>query len=193
MEDVKNKMPMHKRQFFTKLENYLDAPLYYFGSIQRYDYYPDTSDIDAILFTNNVESSKAQLQNWFQVSKHEFKQIVNYLPTSKRIAKGYKLTYTNNFHNISTDILIYNVKDKEYVEQDCQSKVDLPFFILTILVILKTLHYQLGILSFSKYIYLKRLLMDIMDDGIDFWKKQTHTWKFLIFDIPKKQKPKEET
>ena len=61
------------------------------------------------------------------------------------------------------------------------------------LVILKTLHHQLGILSFSKYIYLKRLLMDIMDDGIDFWKKQTHTWKFLIFEIPKKKKPKEET
>lgn len=186
MEDVKNKMPINQKHFFTKLENYLDTPLYYFGSIQRYDYYPNNSDIDAILFTNNEASSISKLQNWFHVSRHEFKPIVNYLPISKRIANGYKLTYINKKQNISSDILIYNVKDKEYVEQDCQSKVDLPFFILTILVILKTLHHQLGILSFSKYIYLKRILMDIMDDGVDFWKKQTHTWKFFIFDIPHK-------
>lgn len=190
MEDIKHKMPIHKRQFFTNLENYLETPLYYFGSIQRYDYYPNDSDIDAILFTNNESSSISQLQNWFHVSRHEFKPIVNYLPISKRIANGYKLTYINKKQNISSDILIYNEKDKEYVEQDCQSKVDLPFFILTILVILKTLHHQLGILSFSKYIYLKRILMDIMDDGVDFWKKQTHTWKFLIFDIPNKVRTK---
>ena len=186
MEDVKNKMPINQKHFFTQLENYLETPLYYFGSILRYDYYPNNSDIDAILFTNNEASSISKLQNWFHVSKHEFKKIVNYLPISKRIASGYKLTYINKKQNISSDILIYNVKDKQYVEQDCQSKVDLPFVILTILIILKTLYHQLGILSFSKYIYLKRILMDIMDDGIYFWEKQTHTWKFLIFDIPNK-------
>ena len=78
MDDIKNKMPMHKRQFFTNLENYLDTSLYYFGSIQRYDYSPDNSDIDAILFTNNADSSISALQNWFQVSKNEFKKIVNF-------------------------------------------------------------------------------------------------------------------
>ena len=84
MEDIKNKMPMHKRQFFTKLENYLDAPLYYFGSIQRYDYSPETSDIDAVLFTNNEASSISQLQNWFHVSKNDFKRVVKFLSESKK-------------------------------------------------------------------------------------------------------------
>jgi len=187
MDDIKQKMPMHQRHFFTKLENYMDTPLYYFGSIRRYDYYPNDSDIDAILFTNNEASSLAKLQNWFHVSKNDFKQIVNYLPTSKRIAHGYKLTYANKIHNVSADILIYNVKDEVYIKQDCQSKIDLPFFILIMLIILKTLYHQLGILSLSKYRYLKRILMDIADDGIYFWKKQTHKWKFFIFDIPKKK------
>ena len=49
---------MHKRIFFTNLEKYLESPLYYFGSIRRYDYDPDNSDIDAILFTNNEASSR---------------------------------------------------------------------------------------------------------------------------------------
>jgi hypothetical protein len=29
--------------------------------------------------------------------------------------------------------------------------------------------------------------MDIVDDGIDFLKIKSHTWKFLIFEIPKKR------
>jgi hypothetical protein len=168
MADIKNKMPMHKRHFFTNLEKYLDEPLYYFGSIQRYDYSPDNSDIDAILFTNNADSSISALQNWFQISKNEFKRIVNFLPTSKRIVHGHKLTYKNEKQNISTDILIYNKKDAELVKKDCLSKIDVPFYITTLLVILKTLYYKIGVMPKSVYYYLKRMIMDIVDDGVNF-------------------------
>ena len=117
MDDIKNKMPMHKRIFFTNLEKYLESPLYYFGSIRRYDYDPDNSDIDAILFTNNEASSISQLQNWFQVSKNDFKKTVHFLSSSKRIVYGHKITYKNKTQNISTDISIYNVKDEEYIKE----------------------------------------------------------------------------
>ena len=185
MDDIKQKMPMHKRIFFTNLENYLGTPLYYFGSIQRYDYSPETSDIDAILFTNNEASSISKLQNWFQVSRNEFKKVVNFLPESKRIVYGYKLKYKTTHE--SADILIYNSKDEEKVKRDDKLKIDMPFYIVTTLIILKFIYHQVGILPKPWYKYLKRVLMDIVDDGADFLKIKTNSWKFVTFDIPKKK------
>lgn len=185
MDDIKHNIPMNQRNFFKNLENYLGTPLYYFGSIKRYDYSPKNSDIDAILFTNNESSSISQLQNWFHVSKNDFKRVVNFLPGSKRMVRGYKLKYTNAKQNISSDILIYNIKDKELIKRHEKLRVDMPFYIVTIMMIIKFLHAQVGILSIPTYTYLKNIIMDIMDDGIYFWEKQTHTWKFVIFDIPK--------
>ena len=98
-----------------------------------------------------------------------------------------KLTYKNKIENTSADILIYNIKDEEYIKRDDKRKVDMPFYIVTILLILKILYYQVGILPKHWYEYLKRTLMDIMDDGVNFLKIKSSTWKFLIFEIPKKR------
>ena len=187
MDDIKHKLPINKKIFFTNLENYLGTPLYFFGSVRRRDYSPNNSDIDAIIFTNNEASSISQLQNWFHVSKNDFKKIVNFLPKSKRMVHGYKLIYTNKKQNISSDILIYNTKDEEIIRNDDQTRTDMPFYILTIMVILKFLHYQVGILSRSMYIYFKQLIMGFLDDGVDFLKIKSYAWKFLVFDIPKKK------
>ena len=138
MEDLKHKMPMNKRIFFTNLENYLGTPLYYFGSIQRYDYSPDTSDIDAMLFTHNESSSISQLQNWFQVSKNDFKKVVHFLPSLKRIVYGHKLKYKTS--TTSADIIIYNKKDEEIIKRDDNLKINMPFYMVTIMLILKTLY-----------------------------------------------------
>ena len=187
MEDIKNKMPINQQHFFTQLENYLETPLYYYGSVRRYDYSPNNSDIDAILFTNNEASSISQLQNWFQVSTSEFKTTVNYLPTSNQIAHGHKYTYKNKTQNISTDILIYNVKYEELLKKDTLSKINVPVYITIIWLIFKFLRYQVGILSKPMYVYLKQITLDILDDGIYFWEKKTNSWKFFTFDIPKKK------
>ena len=185
MEDIKKKMPMHKRIFFTKLENYLDTPLYYFGSIRRYDYSPETSDIDAILFTNNPDSSIAQLQNWFHVSKNDFKKTVHFLSSSKRIVYGHKLKY--RIQNASADIIIYNAKDEEMIKRDDKHKIDMPFYIVTMLVMLKFIYHKVGILPKPWYKCLKHLLMDIVDEGLSFLNLQSHAWKFIVLDIPEKK------
>jgi len=186
MDDIKHNIPINHRIFFKNLENYLGTPLYYFGSVKRYDYSPNNSDIDAILFTNNEASSISQLQNWFQASKSDFKKTVNYVPMSKKIAHGHKYTYKNKTQNISTDILIYNTKYEELLKQDTQSKISVPLYITIIWVILKFLHYHIGILSKPMYIYFKQMTLDILDDGMDFLKIKTNSWKFFTFDIPKK-------
>ena len=54
MENTKNVLPDHNRQFFKDLSEYLDTKLYFFGSVQRPDYFPGKSDIDIFLQTMNI-------------------------------------------------------------------------------------------------------------------------------------------
>jgi hypothetical protein len=100
---------------------------------------------------------------------------------------GHKFTYKNEKQNTFLDINIYNKKDEEYVKKDCQPKIDVPVYITAMLVILKTLYYQVGILPKDIYVYLKQIIMDILDYGIYFWKNPSNAWRFVIFEIPKKK------
>ena len=76
METTKNEMDTYSKNFFLKLGNYLDTQIYYFGSIQRNDYFPGKSDIDVDLFTDNSSSIIVKLQNFLGVEKYKFKKFV---------------------------------------------------------------------------------------------------------------------
>ena len=69
METTKNKLSPYETIFFNKLINYLDTKLYFFGSIQRYDYFPGISDIDVDIFTDNVSRTISQIQNYLNIDK----------------------------------------------------------------------------------------------------------------------------
>jgi predicted nucleotidyltransferase len=53
METTRNNLTPYSKHFFDSLSNYLDTKLYFFGSIQRRDYFPNSSDIDVDIFTDN--------------------------------------------------------------------------------------------------------------------------------------------
>ena len=67
METTKNKMPEYNNIFFEKLKNYLDTKLYFFGSVQRPDYFQKGSDIDVAIFTDNIKSTVTKLQSFLNV------------------------------------------------------------------------------------------------------------------------------
>lgn len=180
---TKNEIPVYAKNFFNKIENYLNTKIYYFGSVQRSDYFFGVSDIDTCLFTKNESATILKLQNLLNKPKHAFKKVVNYLPTSKKIVYGHVLFYKDKEHKFSTDICIYDEKYKEYVLKDNQFKIDIPFYISFLLLIVKTLHYQLHLLSKPMYNYLKKRIMDILDDGF-FMNIGTNSWKFLVFEMP---------
>ena len=77
METTKNEMDAYSKNFFNKLGNYLDIKIYYYGSIQRNDYFPGKSDIDVDLFTDNVSSIIIKLNNLLGVEKYKFKYNQN--------------------------------------------------------------------------------------------------------------------
>lgn len=191
MNSTKNEMPLYAVNFFSRIEKYLDTKIYYFGSVQRDDYFFGASDIDTCIFTTNESSTIWKLQNLFNKSKYEFKKFINYLPTSKKIVNGYILNYKDTSNNFSTDIIIYNEKYKEDVLKDNKYKIDVPFYITFLLLIVKTMHYKLYILPKSVYTFFKKLIMDILDDGVNFLNVRTNTWKFMVFEIPNDPSKKE--
>ena len=73
METTKNALPDHIKLFFKELSDYLDTKILYFGSVQRGDYFPGTSDIDVDIFSDNENSIMVKMQHFLHVKKTKFK------------------------------------------------------------------------------------------------------------------------
>jgi hypothetical protein len=167
METTKNEMPQYAKQFFLKLGFYLDTPLYYFGSVQRPDYFPNSSDIDVDLFTDNESSIMIKLQNFLGVEKIHFKKFVYKLHKTKKMVYGHKVKYEDTDNNFFTEISIYNEKYKDDVLLEHNSKAILPFYVTILLIILKFFYYKLQILPEEIYEYFKKIIMNFMVEGQD--------------------------
>lgn len=177
METTKNQMSPYAKNFFHKLKNYLDTNIYYFGSIQRNDYFQNYSDIDVDIFTDNEHSIISKLQNFLGVNRYEFKKFVYKLHIANKVVYGYKIAYKEPINNFFIEISIYNENDKKYVLNEHNSKVILPFYISFFLIILKTFYYQIGIIPKNIYVYIKQILMNYMVEGTDV--------EFVTTEIPK--------
>jgi len=167
METTKNEMPYYAKNFFNKLSNYLDTKIYYFGSIQRNDYFPKSSDIDVDIFTENENSTIIKLQHLLGLERNNFKKFVYKLHKTNKLVKGYKVKYKDEFNHFFTEISIYNEKNKENILTEHNSKNKLPFYISYSLILLKILYYNLGLLPKGIYRYAKRILMNYMIEGED--------------------------
>lgn len=180
METTKNEMDTYSKHFFLKLGNYLDNQIYYFGSIQRDDYFPGKSDIDVDLFTTNESSTIMKLQNFLGIEKYKFKKFVYKLHKTKKIVYGHKVKYEDPDNKFFTELSIYNEKDKEDVLLEHNSKAILPFYVSWLLIILKIIYYNLGILPEDTYSYFKKIIMNFMVEGEDV--------EFVTTDVPEHKK-----
>jgi len=190
METTKHEMSPYAKNFFLKLGIYLDTPIYYFGSIQRHDYFPGKSDIDVDLFTDNESSIIIKLQSFLNLEKYKFKKFVYKLHKTNKFVDGYKVKYEEPEKNFFSEISIYNEKCKDDVLLEHNYKSILPFYVIFLLIILKILYYKLQILPEETYSYFKKIIMNYMVEGEDV--------EFVTTDLPedndrkeKRQKTKE--
>ena len=72
METTKNKLPENITIFFKNLSELLDTKLLFFGSVQRNDYFPGSSDIDVDIFTDNIPSTIYKMQHYLHIDKKKF-------------------------------------------------------------------------------------------------------------------------
>jgi hypothetical protein len=182
MEYTKNSLPPNAKVFFDKLSNYLNTKIYYFGSIQRYDYYPNSSDIDIDIFTDNEQQTINYLINFLGLNRYEFKKFVYRLHKTNKLVYGHKVKYKEPHHNFSVEISIYNENDKFEVLIEHNSKINIPIYISLLLIILKNLFYNFNLISKNNYKYIKKIIINYLVEGTDT--------EFVTTDIPKHKEDK---
>jgi predicted nucleotidyltransferase len=162
METTKNNLSPYITHFFKKLSLYLDKQLLFFGSVQRDDYFPGSSDIDVDIFTDNVDSTITKMQHFLKVNKSDFKKFVWKLNKTNRLANGYKIMYKEPENNFAAEFSIYDEKWRNDILDEHNSKTVLPFYASIILIILKYLFYNLHIIPKETYRYLKKKTLGLM-------------------------------
>jgi hypothetical protein len=170
METTKNKLTSDEKEFFDKLKNYINLPIYFYGSIQRNDYFPGKSDFDIDIFTDNETSTIYQLCNLLNLQKSDFKKSV--YKVNDDVIHGYKVKYKDETKKFKMEMGLYDEKFKEIVMKDHLKDFELPIYISVILIIIKFLFYKLEIISKETYKRLKRLLMNDRDE-----------LKFIVLDV----------
>jgi hypothetical protein len=162
METTKNTLTLEQKAFFDRLRNYINKPIYFYGSIQRNDYFPGKSDFDVDIFTDNESSTIYALCNFLNLNKSDFKKSV--YKVNNTVIYGYKVKYKDEENKIKMEMGLYNEKFKSIVMKDHLKDFDLPFHISIFLVFIKFLFYNLQIISKETYKRLKRLIMNENDE-----------------------------
>jgi hypothetical protein len=160
MEHTKNKIPKKIQEFIDKLKEYIDTKIYYYGSIQRYDYFMNKSDIDFSVFTDNVDSMIHKISNYLHIKKKKFHKIL--WNSKSKIIEGYKVNYYNENPDFRLEITIYDEKYKEEVLEDHNIPCNMPIYILILLVFLKLLYYNLQMIPRSFYSHYKKILFNLI-------------------------------
>ena len=170
METTRNQLTHEEKIFFNKLSNYLDTKLYFFGSIQRGDYLPHSSDIDVDIFTENESSTITKLMNFLNVDRSEFKKFVWKLNNfNNKLAYGYKVMYKNPEKKFAVEFSIYDEKYKNQILYEHNDKKDIPLYATILLIILKFLFYTLHIIPAEWYTKSKRFVLSTL-----LFKKDDH-------------------
>jgi hypothetical protein len=168
METTKNDFSPYEKTFFSKMSNYIGEPIYFFGSIQRSDYFPGLSDIDIDIFTIDEKSTIIKLQKFLDMDKSDFKKFVYKIDIKNNkgneLVVGYKTKYVDTENSLTVEISVSNEKYKEVILNEHRSKFDLPFYITWFLIFLKVLHYNLGILPIYYYSLIKKIITNKLYD-----------------------------
>ena len=161
METTKNKLTPYESEFFNRLRIYLDTPIYFYGSIQRDDYKPGYSDIDIDIFTENMNSTIIKIQRF--LNNTDYTKVVIKPLNKKGIIDGCKFKYEEIENKFQCEISLYNIKNKDEILQEHGRKIDTPFIISMLLVLLKTLYFNIGIIPKNIYLKAKNFVMDLVD------------------------------
>jgi hypothetical protein len=160
METTNNKLSEDVTMFFIELSKYINTPLFFYGSVQRSDYFPGSSDIDIDIFTDNQHSLITKLLHFLQIDKRKFKRFVWRIHNN--VVIGYKVMYKNPDKNIAVEFSIYNEKDKKSILDEHRSKFVLPFYVSILLIILKFIHYKLCLLNKNTFKNIKRIMLSTL-------------------------------
>jgi predicted nucleotidyltransferase len=181
MEDIKDRLSEYKYNFFTNLQNYLGSELIFYGSIKRYDYFKESSDIDITVITDNIKSTLLKLQVYLKVQKGKIKKLIQkFTHQDSNIVNGYKIKYKDIENDIIFDILVYDEKYRIPVMNNINKINNLPTYMIVLMCILKYLYYTLGLLTKGMFLDIKNFIFTwYFTNKLNFDKKNYMSTIFL--------------
>jgi predicted nucleotidyltransferase len=157
MNTVRDDFPKDVKDFFKRLENYLDTDLYFYGSVNRSDYVHNKSDIDIAIFTDNEYSTITKLQHFLHVKRNAFDKVIWKL--DGKMVYGYKIK-CEKYIDIKCEIAIYNNDFKNILIKEITQYNSVPPHVAILLFILKTMYYTFPIISQQTYAIYKRYIFN---------------------------------
>ena len=154
-EEIKDKLTKPQYDFFYELKEYVELPIYFIGSILRYDYFKGYSDLDIIIFSPDIDSIKLKIKHFLNIDK---KDRIIFLNINKQPISGYKFYYNDSFKgkkNIDFDLTIFKENVKKTLVDFKNQQHNVPFLCITYFLIIKILHYYIGIIDKNTYSTLK--------------------------------------
>ena len=153
-EFVKN-LTQEERTELSNLEEFIDAKLYFYGSVMRLDYLKNMSDIDFCIFTKNTEEVKKKIQLFFQLPSEKcFNKIIWKL--NNRFIYGSKVK-CKKFIDRKYEISIYEEKFKQIVLNE-HNKTSILSPITSLFYIILKLLFFYNIIGDDMFHYIKNTL-----------------------------------
>lgn len=158
METTKHKLSKDEQQVLNDLSKYLDTKMYYFGSIQRLDFFRGHSDIDIDIFTDNEYSTISKMKAYLEIPNAKVLKVV--WKIDNNVVVGHKIMYKDKPKNIAIEFSIYNEKYRKYVLDEHNKKAsNLPLYAVCMLYILKYIYYKWNIIDDTLFKKMKSIIM----------------------------------
>lgn len=158
----------HQYQILTSIGRYLDKPIYFFGSCIRDDFVKKSSDIDAIIFTDNIEKTKVLLEDKLKslsdgiLSYKSIKMLMDTHGDSSDITFDYLFRIRLTTYS-TIDLVISNIhyKNRRLMhDYYVSAKINNNPILYTLLYIIKIM-YHYGFITYPIYLQIKRMVSNL--------------------------------
>ena len=142
--------------FCKGLSTYINLPLYFYGSVQRLDYFEGHSDIDLFIFTDNLDDTLSNIRLYMRDPYIKTKKVIYDIYDSYPFIYGYKIKNKK----INVEMSIFDIKYKSVILAENKKKTYLPFIVVLMLYIIKVLYYKLGVISSNTFKTIKYQILN---------------------------------
>ena len=166
-EEIKYKLTKSQHDFFYELKKYIELQIYFMGSIIRYDYYKGYSDLDIMIFSSNINSTRLKIRHFLYTEK---KDKIIFVHINKQPISGYKFYYNNCLNGekkVDFDLTIFKENSKKQFLIMSKKQADMSFLCIIYFLIIKTLYYNIGIIDKHMYKNLKDFFWESNNNGFN--------------------------
>lgn len=172
----------HQYQILSLISKYLNTPVYFFGSCIRDDFVKKSSDIDVILFSSNIEKTKALLEGKITtlsngiLSYKTLKMMMDTRGDSSFITFDYLVRLKLSQHS-TIDLVISDIKNKNMRlihDYYVSSKINNNPFLFVLLYVTKML-YHYGFINYSIYLQIKKMVSGMYNKAISVMEIKPYT------------------